>query len=102
MEKIGGIYQTGLMEVIRNNAAALRRMRQIMDGGTKPPRYCVTDAMKQRWKRKTLLKLVKESGIAEKINFGLMACGEEAVSEIKKMGVEIYETAYKAIAGDAM
>lgn len=102
MEKIGWIYKAGLKEAIRNNAATLRRMRQIMDGGTKPPRYCVTDAMKERWKRKTLLKLVKESQIVEKMNSGLMACGEEAVSEIQKMGVEIYETAYKAIAGDAV
>lgn len=100
VEKISKTYEMGLRKAMRLNAVTLRRMREIMDGNAKPPFYCVTDAMKTRWKRKTLLKLMKDSHIVEKMNDCLMECGDDAVLEIQKMGLEIYETAYNAIAGD--
>lgn len=100
MEKISQTYEMGLRKAIRYNAATLRRMREIMDGDARPPRYCVTEAMKTRWKRKTLLKLMKDSRIVEKMNDALMECGVDAVAEIQRLCLEAYETAYKAIEGD--
>lgn len=101
MEKISLIYQMGLRKAIRYNAAVLRRMREIMDGEARPPRYCVTEAMRIRWKRKTLMKLLRDSRIVEKMNDALMECGEDAVSEIQQLCLGVYETAHKTIEGDA-
>ena len=34
-----------------------------MDGETHPPRYCVTDKQKGRWRERQLLKILKASNI---------------------------------------
>lgn len=92
---IEALYDEALTSAMRKHAAALRRMRDIMDGKTMPPRWCVTETLKKRWKEKTLTKIMNDSHIAEDFGVFLSSAGNKAVDRIKSMGLDVYKTGYK-------
>ena len=91
---IEAAYDEALTKAMRKNRDTLKRMRAIMDGSEKPPRYCVTEKQKERWKMKTLMKLLNASGIDESIGSALAEAGNQSISRIQRFGVDVYEAAY--------
>lgn len=92
---IEAAYDEALTKAMRKNRDTLKRMRAIMDGEENPPRYCVTEKQKERWKMKTLMKLLNASGINESMGNALAEAGRQSVSRIQRFGLDVYETAYK-------
>lgn len=92
---IESLYNEALTRAMRKHAATLRQMRDIMDGKTVPPRWCVTEAMKKRWKEKTLTKIMNDSHIAEDFGLSLSGAGDKSVDRIQRMGLDVYKTAHK-------
>lgn len=92
---IEALYDEAFSRAMRKHAATLRRMRDIMDGKTLPPRWCVTEALKNRWKEKALTKIMNDSHIAEDFGVFFSSAGNKSVDRIKRMGLDVYKTAYK-------
>ena len=92
---IEAMYDEALSRAMRKHAATLRKMRDIMDGKTPPPRWCVTDALKNRWRERTLSKIMNDSHIAEDFGVFLSTAGNKSVDRVKRMGLDVYKTAYK-------
>lgn len=88
-------YDEAFTKAMRKNRETLKQMRAIMDGEQKPPRYCITEKQKERWKEKALMKLLNDSGIAESFAAEIASAGNKCVSNIKRFGLNVYETAYK-------
>ena len=92
---IEAAYDEALTKAMRKNRDTLKQMRAIMGGAEKPPRYCITEKQKERWKIKTLMNLLNTSGIDESMGNALAEAGRKSVSRIQRFGLDVYETAYK-------
>lgn len=92
---IEALYDEALTRAMRKHAATLRRMRDIMDGKTLPPRWCVTETLKNRWKERVLIRIMNDSHIAEDFGVFLSSAGNKAVDRIQRMGLDVYKTGYK-------
>lgn len=87
-------YRSALRVVFRKNSVFLSSIRDIMNGVTKPPRYCITDKMKERWKQRELNRLLRESSFIPDMVRAMKSCGGDSVSVIQSALAQVYNTAY--------
>ena len=88
-------YDEAITNAFRKHREPLKRMQAIMDGIEKPPRRCVTDQQKARWKEKTLMKLLNEASLDSDIALEFGKAGKTCVKRIQKFGLDVYNEAYK-------
>ena len=93
-DQINDFYSAAFTSALRKNTAALSRIRAIMDGEVKQPRYCVTDAQKARWRERKLTRILKASNLREDLIHAAQKAGEKSEQEIERMRDEVYTTAY--------
>ena len=91
---IEALYDEALTSAMRKHAATLRQMRDIMDGKTLPPRWCVTESLKNRWKERALIRIMNDSHIAEELGVYSAIAGDKATERIQRMGIDVYNAAY--------
>lgn len=88
------IYGKAFTNCLEKKQNSVQEIRDILDGRTKPPRWCVTTAMQNRWKEKRLKGIFKDSKIENAFALQGIIAGEESVEIIKRMAERIYESAY--------
>ena len=93
-DQINDFYSAAFASALRRNRAVLAQIRAIMDGEVKPPRYCVTDAQKNRWRERKLNRILKASNLREDLIHAAQKAGEKSEQEIERMRDEVYTTAY--------
>lgn len=87
------IYDQALTDGVRQNKKALREMQAVMDGT--PPRWCVTEQQKARWREKRLKEIEKAAKLVESFDQQGIKAGEKAVEIIQAMSGKIYRAAYE-------
>ena len=92
--QINALYTDAFLSATRKKKKALRELRALLDGETKPPAWYVTDAQKERWREKKIKALLNSSKLDHSFLAYEMKAGDEAVQIIQRMSAEIYETAY--------
>ena len=92
---IEALYDEALTKGFKMYRDTFAQMRDIMGGTQKPPRWCVTQFQKDRWKQKKLMKLLDQTSIADGLGALLATAGDYSVSRIKRFGLDVYKTAYK-------
>lgn len=93
-DQINDFYSAAFTYALRRNRPVLAQLRAIMDGEVKPPRYCVTDAQKARWREHKLTRILKASNLREDLIHAAQKAGEKSEQEIERMRDEVYTTAY--------
>lgn len=93
--RLDDIYSSAFATVLRRNSAVFHRIRAIMDGEMNPPRYCVTDKQKERWRERQLLKILKASNIEKDLTAEIQKAGDRCEAEIEKMREDVYTAAYE-------
>lgn len=93
-DQINDFYSAAYVHALHKNHAALSRLQAIMDGETKPPRHCVTEKQKTRWKERQLTRILKASDLEKDLIRAAQKAGEMSEREIEKMRDDVYNTAY--------
>lgn len=92
--RLDGYYSAALTTVLRKNRAALNRIKAIMDGDIKPPRYCVAEWQKAHWRERQLKRILKASDLEKELIQAAQQAGDKCVTEIETMRDAVYTTAY--------
>ena len=82
---------------MRDNKDTLRRIKALMDGEEKPPRWMTSDKQQEAWRYKQLTKLLEGSRLLEKAAGQLRAAGQASVKRIKRYATDTFNTAYKGV-----
>ena len=92
---IEAAYDDALGAVMEKHRAAFESIRRVLDGKTKPPYWCVTETMKERWRGKEVRRILQETGLQMALYRAAQEAGRKSSEAIREMINKAYDTAYE-------
>lgn len=90
MARINGIYADALKQAVKEQAAFLKKIKDIDEGRIKPPQYYVDRGQVDKWRQGFTRELLRKQQVIEGIIKRLNAAGIEAGDVILKSMKEIW------------
>lgn len=105
MARLNGIYADALKQALKEQAAFLKKIKDVDDGKIKPPQYYVDRGEVDKWREGFTRELIRRQRVIEGIIKRLDAAGIEAEDVILKSMKEIWrvnrEETAKLLQGEA-